>query len=87
MEEDEDAGAIEAEADGAVVVIVGLEAAEILLVPPVGERREAALVVGSTAEFVTDRNLCFKISVFTAVSSASKAWTCCCKAAIAPMQP
>lgn len=85
MDEDEDAGAMEAEADG-TVVIVSTEATETS-VRPAGERSAVALVVGSTEEFVTDRNLYFKISALTAVSSASKAWTCCCKAAIAPMQP
>jgi hypothetical protein len=85
MDDDEDAGAMEAEAVAAVVIVV-MEATE-KSVPPAGEKRADALVVGSTEEFVTVRNLYFRISVLTAVSSASKAWTCCCKAAIAPMQP
>jgi hypothetical protein len=68
MDDDEDAGAIEAGA----VVTAGMEATDTS-VPPAGERRADALVVGSTEEFVIDRNLYFRISVLTAVSSASKA--------------
>uniref|UniRef100_A0A0E0HA30 Phosphatidylinositol N-acetylglucosaminyltransferase subunit H conserved domain-containing protein n=1 Tax=Oryza nivara TaxID=4536 RepID=A0A0E0HA30_ORYNI len=65
------------------------------MVPATGSWRAAAAAArrceaweeGSTAAAEGRRYLCLTMSARTAASSASRAWTCCCKVRMAPMQP
>lgn len=81
MEEEDEAGA----AGGPVGAVMGGSGAT-KETSPEEARRAAAWDAGRTVA-PADLYLYFNISALTAASSASKAWTCCCKAEIAPMHP